>query len=83
MQRTPYQTYLAERLQSARGLGWVMPENPPLSKGCGRDFCAGGQGDALSNLPQPPFGKGGGEEKGAPAWFRFTYLALRSLGLAR
>lgn len=24
--RTPYQTYLEERLQSARGLGWGMPE---------------------------------------------------------
>lgn len=23
--RTPYQTYLDERLQSARGLGWAMP----------------------------------------------------------
>lgn len=23
--RTPYQTYLEERLQSARGLGWAMP----------------------------------------------------------
>ena len=25
--RTPYQTYLEERLQSARGLGWGMPEH--------------------------------------------------------
>jgi hypothetical protein len=24
--RTPYQTYLDERLQSARGLGWAMAE---------------------------------------------------------
>ena len=24
--RTPYQTYLEERLQSARGLGWATPE---------------------------------------------------------
>ena len=23
--RTPYQTYLEERLQAARGLGWAMP----------------------------------------------------------
>lgn len=23
--RTPYQTYLEERLQSASGLGWAMP----------------------------------------------------------
>ncbi len=88
MQRTPYQTYLAERLQSARGLGWVMPETPPLSKQGRGDFSASRRSDALSsgtlsNPPQPPFGKGGSEEKGAPAWFRFTYLALRSLGLAR
>ncbi len=33
MSATPYQTYLAERLQSARGLGWEMPLNPPLQKG--------------------------------------------------
>ena len=26
MHPTPHQTYLAERLQSARGLGWAMPE---------------------------------------------------------
>jgi hypothetical protein len=26
MRPTPHQTYLAERLQSARGLGWEMPE---------------------------------------------------------
>jgi hypothetical protein len=80
MQRTPYQTYLAERLQSARGLGWVMPENPPLSKGCGRDFCAGGLGDALSNPPQPPFKKGGG---GVPAWFRLAHAMLHRLGFTR
>ena len=24
--RTPHQTYLEERLQSARGLGWAMPK---------------------------------------------------------
>lgn len=83
MQGTPYQTYLAERLQSARGLGWAMPENPPLAKGGGGDFSASRRSGALSNPPHPPFGKGGSEEKGAPAWFRFAYLALRSLGLAR
>lgn len=25
MRHTPYQTYLAERLQFAKGLGWEMP----------------------------------------------------------
>lgn len=83
MQRTPLQTLLAERLQSARGLGWEMPENPPLAKGGKGDLSAGEQGDALSNAPQPPFDKRGSKEEGAPAWFRFAYLALRSLGLAR
>lgn len=29
MPPTPLQTYLAERLQSARGLGWPMPESLP------------------------------------------------------
>jgi hypothetical protein len=33
MNRTPLQTLLAERLQSARGLGWGMPETPPFGKG--------------------------------------------------
>jgi hypothetical protein len=27
--RTPYQTYLEERLQSAAGLGWRMPARDP------------------------------------------------------
>lgn len=29
MRPSPLQTYLAERLQSARGLGWPMPEQLP------------------------------------------------------
>jgi hypothetical protein len=51
MQRTPLQTLLAERLQSARGLGWEMPESSPGGRG---DFSVGGQEDALSNPPPPP-----------------------------
>jgi hypothetical protein len=74
MRRTPLQTLLAERLQSARGLGWPMPETPPLHKRCGGDLSAGEHGDAY---------EGGSKAEGAPAWFRFAYLALRSLGLAR
>lgn len=31
--RTPYQTYLEERLQSARGLGWAMPERADAAAG--------------------------------------------------
>ncbi|MBI5330431.1 MAG: hypothetical protein HZB71_07450 [Betaproteobacteria bacterium] len=33
MRATPLQTLLEERLQSARGLGWEMPLNPPVQKG--------------------------------------------------
>lgn len=32
MRASPLQTYLAERLQSARGLGWPMPENFPAQQ---------------------------------------------------
>ena len=84
MQRTPYQTYLAERLQSARGLGWVMPETPPLSKQGRGDFSASRRSDALSsdtlsNPPQPPFKKRGG----VPAWFRLAHAMLHRLGFTR
>jgi len=75
MHRTPLQTLLAERLQSAKGLGWVVPESPPSQKGrmgdlSGCDFAHTGR-----NPPQPPFCKGG---SGA----RWPNL-LRWLGLAR
>ncbi len=38
--RTPYQTYLEERLQSAAGLGWAMPPREPrnaVQRQAGRD----------------------------------------------
>jgi hypothetical protein len=31
MNRTPYQTYLTERLQSARSLGWEFPVTPEVA----------------------------------------------------
>lgn len=89
MQRTPLQTLLEERLRSARGLGWDMRDFPPLEKplfgdkGGRRDLPAGASGDAFSNPPKPPFMNGGIAAGKAPAWFRFAYLGLRSLGLVR
>lgn len=75
MHRTPLQTLLAERLQSAKGLGWVVPENLFSQKGRmgnlrGCDFA-----HTSRNPPQLPFCKG---ERGA----RWPNL-LRWLGLAR
>jgi len=89
MYPTPLQTLLAERLRSARGLGWDMPEpstlaKPPVREAGGMgNFLACWQADALSNPPLPLPNKGEAQEGAAPAWFRFTCLALRSLGLAR
>ena len=79
MHRTPLQTLLAERLQSARGLGWEMPETPPSQKGGKGDFSASRRSDALSNPPQPPFAKGGS----VPAWFRLAHAMLHRLGFTR
>lgn len=70
MSRTPLDTLLAERLRSARGLGWEGParkEAPPASD-------------------KPPHGDQGRVVVGqgsAPAWFRVAYHTLRSLGFAR
>lgn len=84
MQRTPLQTLLAERLQSARGLGWPMPDTPALPKGGGGDFSAIGRSDTwrsgtLTNPAQPPFGKGGS----ISAWFRLAHAMLNRLGFTR
>ena len=75
---TPLQALLEERLRSARGLGWDMGAWP-----------ACGSREGAPNPSQPPLSphggifKGEGKAEGAPAWFRITYLTLRSLGLVR
>ncbi len=46
MRDTPLRTYLAERLQSARGLGWEMPEDE-------LPFKSAKPAGALSHAPSP------------------------------
>lgn len=88
MPPTPLQTLLEERLQSAKGLGWQTQVFPPCAKGGGERVDNASPGPSAEKSPTPPLGTGvgrtGGREAGkAPAWFRFAYLALRSLGFAR
>ncbi len=49
--RTPYQTYLEERLQSAAGLGWAMPVREPRSAAQRQ----AGRGAASEPLAVAPF----------------------------
>ena len=70
MHRTPLQTLLAERLQSAKGLGWDMPENSPMQKG-------GCMAQPSRNPPQPPFFKGGSQA----GWAVFALPSLLSAWL--
>ena len=51
MRPTPHQTYLAERLQSARGLGWAMPE-ASLPETAGLKISGGNANPGSS--PNPP-----------------------------
>jgi hypothetical protein len=61
MRPTPYQTYLEERLQSAKGFGWEVTVNPPLQKGGRWDLNGGDFARSGRNPPQPPFCRGGSQ----------------------
>ncbi len=82
MRPTPQETLLAERLQSARGLGWDWQAGMDAQR---TSVCLDETDGAAPGNPLPTIALNGGNQAGSPvpAWFRFAYFALRTLGLAR
>lgn len=56
MKRTPQQTYLAERLNSAAGLGWRMQQTESTWRGLSRFIAAGWARVASLPLTRRPTG---------------------------